>query len=399
MKNMFKISGTVRNYGWGGQSFIPELLGFSNDQAKPCAEYWLGAHESAPSTILDDENSGKPITELISLNPEGVLGAKLSGKCHALPFLFKVLDVKDMLSIQVHPSKESAEVGFEAEDAAGIPVDAPDRNYRDRNHKPELMVALSDFWLLHGFKSAEDIRTVLLQRKCYQPMIQILDESGVKGLFEWALSEVSVTESVSRSLLEVLEKEAECAKSSPEYWIWKWTRNPEATHRGLLVILMMNVVNIPKGEAIFQSAGIIHAYLEGQNIEIMANSDNVLRGGLTEKHMDVEELIKHTRFETINPAESMIPATAVNEFEKWYDAPVEDFLLSEINLSGESITACKSDGFEIFFVFDGSVTVTSDQDPALIVSKGEAFAVTYGSEIQLSSRGCNSRIFRAKTNV
>ena len=154
--SVHKLTGTVQHYSWGGTSFLPSLLTIENPNHTPFAEYWLGVHPSGPSSI---EVNKQPIllSEVITSDPKAALSEPVFTHFGGLPYLFKVLDVKDMLSIQVHPTKEYAKVAFEKEEAAGIPLNAPNRNYKDKNHKPEIMLAMSEFWLLHGFKSEAKI--------------------------------------------------------------------------------------------------------------------------------------------------------------------------------------------------------------------------------------------------
>jgi mannose-6-phosphate isomerase len=162
-KRIFKLKGVVQHYSWGGYEFIPHLLGLENSQHKPFAEYWMGAHQNHPAHI-----EGKvALNNFIAQNGEEVLGTRVNKKFGSLPYLLKVLDVRQMLSIQVHPSKQAAEISFEHENQENIPVHAPHRNYKDQNHKPELMVALSDFWLLHGFKSKERLVNILAAKKSW----------------------------------------------------------------------------------------------------------------------------------------------------------------------------------------------------------------------------------------
>ncbi|RYZ27358.1 MAG: mannose-6-phosphate isomerase, class I, partial [Chitinophagaceae bacterium] len=153
MNTIYKLKGVVQHYSWGGTDFIPQLLGVSNPEQKPFAEYWLGAHPAAPAIL---ESLNLSLHQFISNHPKEALGDQVAPKFGSLPYLFKILDVKQMLSIQVHPSKVAAEEEFEKENKAGVAINAPNRNYKDSNHKPELMYALSDFWLLHGFKKKED---------------------------------------------------------------------------------------------------------------------------------------------------------------------------------------------------------------------------------------------------
>ncbi|WP_298411817.1 mannose-6-phosphate isomerase, class I, partial [Hydrotalea sp.] len=147
--NIYKLKGKIQHYAWGGYHYIPELLGVGNTDGRPFAEYWLGAHPSAPSDIIMDDGSTISLLQFIQNNPERVLTPGIQAKFGELSFLLKILDVREMLSIQVHPTRENARIGFDAEEQAGIPIHAPYRNYKDKNHKPEVMVALSEtFWLL-----------------------------------------------------------------------------------------------------------------------------------------------------------------------------------------------------------------------------------------------------------
>ncbi|HEY4874136.1 MAG TPA: mannose-6-phosphate isomerase, class I, partial [Puia sp.] len=158
---VFKLLGKVQHYAWGGNCFIPQLLHIDNAENKPFAEYWLGAHDNASSEIIINQNEKRKLNDYIQSNAAELLGEHVNNKFKRLPYLLKILDVKDMLSIQVHPSKENAENEFQEENKRSIPLNAPNRNYKDDNHKPELMLALGDFWLLHGFKSKEKTIKIL----------------------------------------------------------------------------------------------------------------------------------------------------------------------------------------------------------------------------------------------
>src|SRR5579863_3112175 len=160
-KKVFKLLGKVQHYAWGGNSFIPQLLHIENHENKPFAEYWLGAHDQASSELVMDNEEGIMLNEYIQSDAAATLGEYVNNRFGRLPYLLKILDVKDMLSIQVHPSKENAENEFSQENKKSIPLHAPYRNYKDDNHKPELMLALGEFWLLHGFKSPENLKRLL----------------------------------------------------------------------------------------------------------------------------------------------------------------------------------------------------------------------------------------------
>lgn len=385
---IFKIKGVVQNYAWGGFDFIPQLLGFENDSKKPCAEYWLGAHPSAAAEIVA-ASAPNNLQNFIQQNPTEVLGKDVYSTFQELPYLFKVLDVKDMLSIQVHPSKTEAIKGFEAEEAAGIDIKAANRNYKDKNHKPEVMVALSDFWLLHGFKNEQLVERTLEDVPELNILLPIFKKEGYKNLYQYLMEmdqelvDTMLVSLVKRELRK--KKNNELDKSMPGWWVAKLYEggfDEKNIDRGIFSIYLFNIVYLKKGEAIFQGAGIPHAYLEGQNVELMANSDNVLRGGLTPKHIDVPELLKHTLFEPIEP--KPIAVKQINN-EKFYPCPVADFGISAIELNaGESYSALTT-SLEILLVIEGTVLVK--QNESLIIKKGEALAVVANQEYSITATG------------
>lgn len=358
---IYKLKGKVQNYAWGGFDYIPNLLHFENKEHKPCAEYWMGAHPSAPSMIqLGNEEIS--LFEAIQKNTANILTEEVFNKFAELPYLYKILDVNEMLSIQVHPSKTEAEKGFDREDAAGIPINAPHRNYKDKNHKPEVMIALGEFWLLHGFMSLESIEQRLTEVKEFNLLIPIFKKQGLKELYRF-LMEMS-QEEVDTILVDLVKREmrrkqnGELNKSMPGWWAAKlFKENDEVVNvdRGVFSIYLFNIVGLQKGEGIFQAAGIPHAYLEGQNVELMANSDNVLRGGLTPKHIDVPELMKHTLFEPIVP--KVMKGESVGTIEKKYHCPVPDFDISKIELNAGNSYKALSASPEIFIAIEGGAVV------------------------------------------
>lgn len=384
---IFKIKGKVQHYAWGGFNYIPQLLNMNNDKQQPFAEYWLGAHPSAPAEILSTPQLS--LEALINENPTAVLGAKVVEQFNELPYLFKVLDVHDMLSIQVHPSKAEAVKGFEAEEAAGIPINAPNRNYKDKNHKPEVMVALSDFWLLHGFKSKEAIENTLTEVAELSVLLALFKSGGYKGLYQFLME--MEQEQVDTLLLPLVKKEIrrkkdnELTRAMPGWWVAKLYENSSDfsnLDRGIFSIYLFNIVHLQKGEAIFQGAGVPHAYLEGQNVELMANSDNVLRGGLTPKHIDVPELMKHTLFEAVVPN---ILKGEKRGNEKKYPCPVPDFGITAIELNaGEHYTALTT-SVEIILVIEGALLVK--QNESMVIKKGEALAITANEEYMVTASG------------
>ena len=394
--NLFKLTGKAQHYQWGGSDFIPALLNVPNSEKQPLAEYWLGAHVNAPSEIGSLENM--KLDQFISQDLS-VLGAGVQQQFGRLPYLLKVLDVKDMLSIQVHPSKEAAVFEFGKENERGIPVTDPRRNYKDDNHKPELMLALSNFWLLHGFKAEAALVDTIKAVPEFRFMLALFREGGYENLYRniMELSQARVNEILQPLLDRIipLYQQNLIAKADPNFWAARaaLTYNKEGNaDAGIFSVYLLNLVNLQEGEAIFQDAGILHAYLEGQNMEIMANSDNVLRGGLTPKHIDVGELMNHVRFQEVYP--QVIRGTPVNDFEEAYLTPALDFQLNRISVPAGKTAFASCETTEIFFVYQGDVQIIEGNGNPLTLGKGEAAVAFSGAAIGISAVE-NAVIFRA----
>lgn len=391
---IIRLQGKVQHYAWGGVEFIPNLLGIPNEQKKPFAEYWMGAHPSAPAELISPKGN-QSLYEAISYHPAAMLGEKVYQAFGELPYLFKVLDVKQMLSIQVHPTKEEAGKGYDAEEAAGIPLSAPHRNYKDRNHKPEVMVALSEFWLLHGFKSKAVLEKLLGEVPEFNVLLPYFKKAGVKALYQLVMEmgqpEVNalLTPLVKRAIR--LKQDGVIDPLHPAWWVAEWyAYQPEGADidRGIFSIYFFNIVQLSPGQAIFQGAGIPHAYLQGQNVELMANSDNVLRGGLTPKHIDVPELMKHTIFEEVVPV--ILNGKTVLPGETVYQCPVPDFGISKIELNSELSYTSRAASLEIYIVTDGGALI----DNNIVLKRGEAVAMLPGAECTIYASGPCS-IFKA----
>lgn len=395
---MYKLTGKVQHYTWGGTAYIPELLGVDNPEPKPFAEYWMGAHPSNPSLIEQDEQTTISLGELIHQNPSKYLGEKVAEQFSALPFLFKVLDVKEMLSIQVHPTKEEAIKGFARENEAGIPLSASHRNYKDDNHKPEVMVALSEFWLLHGFKERALLMETLQQIPELNILIRVFEKGGYYGLYKYVmeLPQEKVDEMLSPLLKKIMPEYAanKLTRSNPAYWACKAIAPNSDKYRnidrGIFSVYFFNIVQLHPGQAIFQGAGVPHAYLEGQNVELMSNSDNVLRGGLTPKHIDVPELLKHTLFEGITPH---ILNGETHGAETIYHCPVPDFVVSKIELTKNGTFTHDASSAEILIVTEGESTCRSN-GKELMLGKGEAAFASAGEQYTITSPS-RSVLFKA----
>jgi mannose-6-phosphate isomerase len=299
----------------------------------------------------------------------------------------------------VHPSKEEAVIGFEREEAAAIPITAPNRNYKDRNHKPELMVALSDFWLLHGFKPEADILKTLTAVRQLNFLGPHFDKGGYKMLFSFVMQmeqgEVdTVIDSLARQVMP-LYKQNKIDKHKEDFWaaraIDTFCSEPPYD-RGIFCIYLFNLLHLKKGQGIYQPAGMPHAYLEGQNVEIMANSDNVLRAGLTDKHIDVSELLKHTVCTPTIP--DVLHYTGGSEIT--YPSPANEFALQQYHLKGEE-KKLYTESAEILFVIEGNVKIATEAE-SLSIQKGESVFIMADTDIILQC-DASAVVFRASVGA
>ncbi len=388
---IFKLKGVVQHYDWGGYDFIPSLLEQNNTSKQPWAEYWMGVHPKG-SAKLEINGPTKDLSALLSKFPEW-LGEKVQQQFGGLPFLFKILDVRKMLSIQLHPTIEKAQQGFQKEEALGIPRLAANRNYKDQNHKPEVMVALTDFWLLHGFQSEEKIEEAVLNIPAWTGLLSYLKEGGIMGLYQQVMS---ISQAEVDALLEPLFQELKRNKtpfnrSQPAYWAWQafqdYTKEGHYD-RGIFSIYFFNLLHLKKGEGIFQGAGIPHAYLEGANIELMANSDNVLRGGLTPKHIDVPELLDNIIAKAIEP--NVLKIEANRQGITHYPIPVDDFSLNKIDIEAGKSLKLLQKGPAVFLIMEGKININRR-----LFSAGEPFFVNDGTYLEILAKDEDVVLFRA----
>jgi mannose-6-phosphate isomerase len=352
--SVYKLTNPLQNYSWGSRTALSRLLGIPNPSDEPQAELWMGAHPKAPSRVLSGETGpalSLPLDELIARDPEALLGAPgaslFGGR---LPYLFKVLSAAQPLSIQAHPSLGQARQGFEKEEEAGIPADAPHRNYKDPNHKPEILCALTPFKALWGFRSFDEIQEAF--RNLGVPGELLSRKETIRSFF---LSLMEMNSAAIQEMLEAAVKPGALpAGHSGAAWASR-LRELYPGDRGALAPLYLNVVDLEPGEAIFIPSGELHAYLEGTGMELMANSDNVLRGGLTPKHVDIPELLAVLSFESREPERVTASGTPACTL---YKVPAREFLLTRIALAGdEAALERRSRGAEIFLCLAGGVNI------------------------------------------
>lgn len=385
---IFKLTGQVQHYEWGGSSFIPNWLKLEHVEEKPYAEYWLGAHRSAPS-MLEFEGKSLALDRVIDKAPK-LLGEKSREQFgDELPFLLKILDVKLPLSIQLHPTKKEAEYGYEQENAKGIPLTAANRIYKDKNHKPEMMIALSDFWLLHGFQSIDESFKQLARHHSLESLAKTLQEKGLPTIYAQIMQADQAQ--LAEWLLPVIQaKQSEYEQGKlkwddPDYWVL-YTIDAmnialDKLDAGLLSFYLFNIVNLKKGEGIYQGAGLPHAYLRGQNIELMAASDNVIRGGLTPKYVDIPALLSTIDYREITP--KIIPEYQGDDVLHLYPTPeARDFALQRFEFKPFDEEQFNTTSASILLVMAGSLYIDLGDD-AIHLEQGEAVFIAADSKMEI----------------
>jgi mannose-6-phosphate isomerase len=377
------LHSVIRTYAWGSRTAIPELLGAAVPAAEPQAELWMGAHPLAPSTVHRD-GATLSLLECIQSDPVGELGEAVAAAYGArLPFLLKVLAAESPLSLQAHPNATAAAAGFAAENRRGVPADAPSRNYRDASPKPELICALTPFDALCGFRPAAvtlrlvDLLAVPDLSARLAPLRADVGPAGIRAAFHSLLDVPAhdITALVAEVVAACDRRAAAGAEFAAELgWIGELGRAYPADS-GVLCSLLLNFVRLAPGEAIFLGAGNLHAYLRGVGVEVMGNSDNVLRGGLTAKHVDVAELLRVVDFQP-GPVPVIRPDGAAGG-EQVYPTPAHEFRLSRIELRPGVIVGLASPGPQILLCVAGSAACCSGGS-RLAVERGAAAYIRAG---------------------
>ncbi|HDY7986294.1 TPA: mannose-6-phosphate isomerase, class I [Vibrio vulnificus] len=399
--NFFKLDNPVKNYEWGSKTAIQSLFGIDNPNGEPQAEIWMGAHPNGCSTVSIDGESVL-LSKLIQSNQEGILSKAVAEQFGELPYLFKVLAAGQALSIQVHPSKEEAEVGFAREEAQGIDRSAAQRNYRDPNHKPELVYALTPYQAMNGFRAFDDIlaRFTHMVGAVHMPTVQALLEVfkdnktsyGLEAFFTGLLSLQG--DDKLQSLAALLEYVKLHQKQDLEDDLCSLVLELAQSYPsdiGLFAPFMLNVLTLKPGQAMYLDARTPHAYLKGAGLEIMANSDNVLRAGLTPKHIDVDELAKCTLFEE-KPVESLLCQPETDGDYHHYPVSVPDFNFDCFMQADDTVVQLCS--AEILFAIDCDATLSHKSGEKITITKGESvFIPAYAQEYTLSSKGRVARAY------
>ncbi len=387
---MYKLDNHIMDYAWGSTTAIAELLGH-HPTGRPEAEMWMGAHPKAPSRVVGAEGEGA-LDGIIARARSSWLGPEALSD--GLPFLLKVLAAGEPLSLQAHPNLAQAQAGYERENAAGIPVGAGHRNYRDANHKPELLCALTPFEALCGFRAPEEILALCGPVAALGEVLAPLREQGASGLRSAFERLMSASSDLQRTWVEALcrhaaaHRDGEAQEGKALSWALRLAeRYPGDV--GVVLSTWLGYLELAPGEAIYLPARVMHAYLHGLGVELMANSDNVLRGGLTPKHVDVPELLSVLDF-SVQPVRKVL-AEAVSPGVWVYHTPAREFELSRLRVEGELELAATGSP-EIYLVVEGALRLQTAQGE-LELKRGESAAAP-ASRDTVSLRG-SATVYRA----
>lgn len=381
MATVFVLTNEVRPYAWGSPSAIAEFLGRPAIDGRPEAEMWIGAYPASPSRLAD----GRSLVELIAGDPESALGSDVLDRYGPrLPFLLKVLGIGSPVSIQAHPSAEQARDGFAAEQARGLPPDDPARNYKDTNHKPELLCALTEVEAFCGLRSAE-AATRLLRQLAVPALTGLLDAlrtGGVAAATRWALrlpaDEVAGT-------VAALADSASQSRGGPDEDALAWVTRLAGLYpedRGVVLVLLCEFVRLAPGDAVYVPAGCLHSYLSGLGVEVMAESDNVLRAGLTAKHVAAEELLAIIDYDSGAQIIRFDPHAGRTD----YNSGAAEFALSRVVVEGE--TSIGSPQPQVLLVAAGAVRTVAADGSEQALSRGEtAFVPASAGAVLLRGSG------------
>jgi mannose-6-phosphate isomerase len=384
---MQRLTGVIQPYAWGSLTAIPELLGVE-PTGEPQAELWFGAHPLAPSSA-----DGEPLDKIVAQDPVGVVGrASVEAFGSRLPFLLKVIAAAQPLSLQAHPSRERAEAGYAREQAAGVPRDAPHRTYRDSWPKPELLCALVETEALCGFCEPRETYQMFehLGVTSALELVAPLADEDVPGAerLRVVLSRLLRLRPDERSVILDVAQAAEAARGTDDladFARTAWELN--AYHPGdpgVLAALLMNRITLQPGDALFMPSGNLHGYLRGGGVEIMANSDNVMRGGLTPKYVNVDELLSILDF---TPGLRGLITPIEESRGVWrYPTPAPEFALWRIEPRGEPLPVPAATTGRILLVTVGEFTAMSPTAKLDLVG-GESALLTAGEEVALTGRG------------
>ncbi|WP_457913765.1 mannose-6-phosphate isomerase [Candidatus Gillettellia adelgis] len=388
---MQQMINPVHHYAWGSCDKFTKLFGITRSNQQPIAELWMGAHSKSPSYITDSTGRLRSLRALIDEAPSKQLGVDIANRFGQLPFLLKVLCADQPLSIQVHPSKTAAETGYAKENAIGIPMNSAKRNFKDPNHKPELVFALTPFLAMNGFRTLDDIVSLVQPiADAHQNILVFLHQPDIANLFNLFASLLAITGEQKARALAVLK----IALNSQEGEPWETLRFISGFYpqdNGLFSPLMLNLVQLQPGEAMFLHTETPHSYLKGGALEVMANSDNVLRAGLTTKYIDIPQLLANLQCHP-QPASALLAQSEQRGDEIFFPIPVEDFAFSLHKLTNLPQTLTQNSA-AILFCINGKAVLKNKGQKWILRPGKSCFIGAFESPVSVSGQGHIARVY------
>ncbi|MFQ0973336.1 mannose-6-phosphate isomerase, class I [Gilliamella sp. CG35] len=391
-QTIWKLENCIKDYDWGSIDSITTLFGIKNPSQKPMAEIWMGIHPLGCSKIIGLNGEKINLNALINQNPLQILGKNTYQLFGTLPYLFKVLAANKPLSVQVHPTKADAQKGFEKENKLGIDLHSPNRNFKDPNHKPELLYALTPFKAMNSFRPIEQILSFFSQITIpifNHELAQLQHNPHPKQLKHFFQFLLNLSPDKK---LQAIHQLLACTRSfNQEPFLTIHTLVKDYPNDiGLFMPLILNVIELKPSQAMFLHAQTPHCYLSGTGFEVMANSDNVLRAGLTHKFIDIDALIANTNFSSIDASELLInPLINHNKID--FPVPVNDFKF-EIIQSDLQLRKEKVNSPQILFCANGAITLTTKHE-VLTLNKGESVFIAYHAKYySYSGKGCFAKV-------
>ncbi|KJY82932.1 mannose-6-phosphate isomerase [Vibrio galatheae] len=393
--SIYKLNNVIQTYDWGSVTSLHDMFNIDNPQHLPQAEMWMGAHPRGCSKVVEQDI---PLNDLLVRDTPNLLGSYTAARFGELPYLLKIIAAQSPLSIQVHPSKQKAEQGFARENRLGIPLDAANRNFKDANHKPELVYALTFFLALNGFRPISEITALFheIDIETINPLVDALiqqpNEAGLRDFFSHIMTLCEADKRQALQQLSLLvEKPAKSRLSREAFHTIRTLMVHYQDDLGLFAPLLLNIIELAPGEAMFLHAETPHAYLSGTALEIMANSDNVLRAGLTAKHIDIEQLIENLSLKTTH-ASKLIMSPVQKESRLTYPVPVDDFCF-DIVFSNPTPQTLYVRSAEVLFCIDGEVVVETPQQTVTLKKGQSAFVTCDALSYQFSGNGRLARAY------
>ncbi|NNN84145.1 mannose-6-phosphate isomerase, class I [Vibrio sp. A8-1] len=392
---IYRLNNPIKNFAWGCKYAFSDLFQIANPDQQPQAELWMGAHPNGSSTLFIDGQECS-LANAIVANPIFWLGENFERYGSQLPFLVKILAAHQPLSVQVHPSKVAAKFGFEQENYLGIAIDSPERNFKDANHKPELIYAITPYLAMNGFRELQFIHKLFSAAvltsldDILAPFLAMPTKETLQQLFATILQmdELQKTRAV-KELLSFEPTQEEDVEVIETFQLITDLAKLYPCDVGLFSPLFLNVIELQQGEAMFLYAETPHAYIKGIGVEVMANSDNVLRAGLTPKYIDVPALLANTRFESIKSSELRMPPS-VDGLRSIYPIPVDDFKFDIIQDGLLDIAVLSP---EIVLCINGTVELYSSQSRVILTAGESAIIPAATSSYSLNSNGTIARTY------